>query len=339
MYFPWQTWDSLIISTAVALVAGIIVHRVLVIIVRRASSKGGAESWAVFIRSLGRSPILWFVLAGANIGLQDVPSWANQRVVSGIREVLLVMLIIAIAWVVARIGVAFVRFGIDRSGHSRAATSILATTVRLGIYILALLSVLRALGLSITPILTALGVGGLAVALALQDTLSNLFAGFHILMSKNVRPGDYVKLSSLEEGYVTDIAWRNTMIRSLAGTIIIVPNAKLASSIITNMHLPEQEMNITVDVGVRYGSDLHLVETIALGVARDVVATVKGGVPTFEPMIRFHTFADTGVRFVAIVRVSEFADQFLLKHEFVVRLDEKFRAAGIEMPVMTMMER
>ena len=75
--------------------------------------------------------------------------------------------------------------------------------------------ILNQLHVSIAPILTALGVGGLAVALALQDTLSNLFAGFYVAVAGQVRLGDYiVKLDTGEEGYVTDISWRTTTIRT-----------------------------------------------------------------------------------------------------------------------------
>src|SRR2546429_328365 len=101
--------------------------------------------------------------------------------------------------------------------------------------VLVLLSVL---GIHITPILTALGVGGLAVALALQDSLANLFAGMHLLADKPIRVGDYVKIADTTEGYVVDIGWRSTRIRMLQNTVVVVPNKKVAESIITNYDLP-----------------------------------------------------------------------------------------------------
>ncbi len=135
-----------------------------------------------------------------------------------------------------------------------------------------------------------------------------------------------------------DIAWRNTTLRALQGMTIIVPNSKLASSIITNTWLPGKEMNVPIDVGVRYCSDLVEVERISLEVARDVVRSVPGVVTAFDPLVRFHTFADSGVKFVVIVRVAEYTDQFLVKHELLKRLDTRFRAAGIEMPAAMVME-
>ena len=97
---------------------------------------------------------------------------------------------------------------------------------------------------------------GLAVALALQDTLSNLFSGLQVVASRQVRLGDYVKLESGEEGYVTDITWRNTSIRALPNNMVIVPNSKLASTLVTNYYQPEREMAVLVQVCVGYQSDL-----------------------------------------------------------------------------------
>jgi small-conductance mechanosensitive channel len=195
-----------------------------------------------------------------------------------------------------------------------------------------LLIVLNALGISITPILATLGVGGLAVALALQDTLANLFAGFHIIVSKQVRIGDYVKLESGQEGYVTDINWRTTKIQMLANNVVLVPNDKLAKVIVTNYYLPEKNMSVLVQVGVHYGSDLGKVEEITCDVARRVLREITGGVPDFEPFIRYHTFGDSSINFSVILRVGEFVNQYLVKHEFIKRLHERYAREGIVIP-------
>ncbi len=212
------------------------------------------------------------------------------------------------------------------------STSIFTNLARVAVLAIGVLIILQSLGISITPILTALGVGGLAVALALQETLANLFAGLHILVSRQVRPGDYIQLDSGEAGYVTDINWRNTTIRALPNNMVIVPNAKLASAIITNFHQPEQEMSFLVEVGVSYDSDLKQVERVTVEVAREVLKEVQGGVPTFEPVIRYHTFADSSINFAVHLRAREFVDQYLVKHEFIKRLHERFQREKIEIP-------
>ena len=167
------------------------------------------------------------------------------------------------------------------------------------------LIILNGLGISIAPILATLGVGGLAVALALKDTLSNFFAGFHIVATKQIRVGDYLKLDSGEEGYVHDISWRTTVIRTLAGNLVLVPNAKLTEMIVTNYTLQERGMAVTVGMGVHYTSDLAKVERVACEVAAEVMREVPGGVPDFVPFIRYHTFGESGINFSVILRVED----------------------------------
>lgn len=200
------------------------------------------------------------------------------------------------------------------------------------VVVLGLLIILNGLGISITPMLTALGVGGLAVALALQEPLSNLFAGLFLTLAGQVRIGDYVKLDSGEEGYIDDFSWRATRIRMLANNVIIVPNARLSQAIITNYHLPSQDLAVLIGLGVDYASDLARVERVTIEVAREVMREVTGGVPSFEPFIRYNEFADSSINFSVIMRGQQFTDQFLVKHEFVKRLHQRYEQEGITIP-------
>jgi small-conductance mechanosensitive channel len=180
--------------------------------------------------------------------------------------------------------------------------------------------------------LTALGVGGLAVALALQEPLANFFAGLFITLGGQLRVGDYVKLDSGHEGYIVDFSWRSTGLRMPANNLSVVPNAELAQAIIVNHHLPSQDLAVLVEVGVDYASDLRHVERVVAEVGHDVMAEVTGGVPEFEPFIRYHTFAESSINFTVILRARKFVDQYLVKHEFVKRLHERFTQEHIVIP-------
>lgn len=194
------------------------------------------------------------------------------------------------------------------------------------------LVILNGIGIEITPMLTALGVGGLAVALAMQEPLGNLFAGFFLAMAGQIRVGDYVRLEGGFEGYVADFGWRSARIRQLANNVIVVPNSKLSQATILNFHLPERELAVLVETGVDYDSDLAHVERVTIDVARGVMRDVQGGVPEFEPFIRFHTFADSSINFSVILRSREFVDQFLVKHEFIKRLHARYAKEAITIP-------
>jgi small-conductance mechanosensitive channel len=219
----------------------------------------------------------------------------------------------------------------SRSGVAGSAT-IFVNITRVLVLAIGFLVVLQTLGISIAPLLTALGVGGLAVALALQDTLANLFAGIHILASRTVQPGDYIRLSSGEEGYVEDINWRQTTVRALSNNLIVIPNGELAKANMTNFMRPEQQLTILVQAGVAYDSDLEHVERVTLEVAGEVMTDISGAVPDHEPAVRFHTFGDSRINFTVILGVGEFSDQYRIKHEFIKRLHRRYREEGIRVP-------
>jgi small-conductance mechanosensitive channel len=192
--------------------------------------------------------------------------------------------------------------------------------------------ILDNLGISLTPIITTLGIGSLAVAIALQDTLGNFFAGLYIRADRPVEVGHFVRLESGEEGYVYDIGWRNTKIRMLSNNMVILPNNKLVQSVITNYYLPDPELAVLVEVGVHYESDLGKVDRVTREAAKEVLQSVPGGVPAFEPFIRYHTFSQSSINFTVILRAREFTDSFLIKHEFIRRLKARYKEEGITIP-------
>jgi len=192
--------------------------------------------------------------------------------------------------------------------------------------------VLDNLGLSLTPLLTTLGIGSLAVAIALQDTLGNAFAGLHIKADRPIEVGHFVRLENGDEGYVERIGWRSTRIRMLPNKTAVVPNSKLVQSTIINYDLPDPEVAVLVQVGVHYDSDLNKVERVTKEIAKETMAIVPGGVPSFEPFIRYHTFNQSSIDFTVILRARTFVDDYLIKHEFIKALQAKYRATGIVIP-------
>jgi small-conductance mechanosensitive channel len=198
-----------------------------------------------------------------------------------------------------------------------------------------LLIFLDSIGISIAPILASLGVGSLAVALALQDTLANVFAGFHLIADKPLEAGHFIRLQSGEEGHVVLVGWRSTRLRTPQNNIVVVPNAKLAGTVLTNFDLGSSAMAVTVEVTVALASDLDKVERLALEVAREVQRTVPGGSPGTEPAVRFIGYGDSGLRFNAILNAENLKTSNDVRHEFLKRLTERFRREGIAIPFPT----
>ncbi len=322
-----------VLSPLAGLVGGAIVGAVLraVVLPRLARLAEHTETHIddVILRSL-RGPIVWWT---ALVGLYMGTSLARYEphIVEAIQKPLLAIVILSIGWTVGGVAAAAVQVPPGANGAIPSAR-ILSTAARAFALVVAILVALQTLGVSVAPILTALGVGGLAVGLALQDTLANLFAGFQILVSRQVRPGDFIQLATGEQGYVEDITWRNTTIRQLPNNIVIVPNAKLSQQVTINYSLPQAEQAVVVQVGVSYDEDLPTVERVTIEVARSVQREVAGAVRDFEPVTRYHTFGDSSINFSVVMRGTEFASGFLMKHEFIKRLHARYRAEGITIP-------
>lgn len=313
-----------------AFLIGLFLEKILLKKLRALSQHTKWEEAGIIVAALKGIFTVAFGIIGIYAALPLVT--LNPRLLVVIQKGLLILVILAITIILARIAVGFVNYYSKKAKGTLPSTSIFTNLTKIVIFTLGFLIILQSLGISITPLLTALGIGGLAVALALQETLSSLFAGIHILASGQIKPGDYIRLESGEEGYVTDITWRNTTIRALPNNMVIIPNSKLASAIITNYYLPDKEMGLLVPVGISYTSDLEKVEKVTVEVAKEVMKSVSGGVPTFEPFIRYQAFADSSINFVVILRAKEFVDQYILKHEFIKKLHRRFQVEGIEIP-------
>ncbi|WP_143046365.1 mechanosensitive ion channel family protein [Trichormus sp. NMC-1] len=282
----------------------------------------------IIFQSLHRMTFIWFVVAGFFWAIISSP--LKPDIINVLQKILTIIVLYSVTLVLARLTAGFVNLFIRRT--EGVSTSLISNLAKVGVLILGTLILLQTVGIEITPIITTLGIGGLAVGLALQDTLTNLFSGFYLLISKQVRTGDYVKLDDGNQGYVTDITWRNTTIKEISNNVIIVPNSKLASAIFTNYHLPAKEITLTMNVGVSYDSDLELVERVTVEVAKEVMQEIAPKLIENEPYLRFHTFNDFSIDFTLYMRVSEFFDQRIGKHLFVKKLHKRYQKEGIQIP-------
>jgi small-conductance mechanosensitive channel len=292
------------------------------------NSKTGVE--AAIIKGISRPFIIWCVMFAIYmaIGTSMLPKyWIDAA-----GKILLVLGVVSVTIVFAHISAAVINRYSTKFEANLPVTTFTQNISKIIIFAIGLLIIFNALGISITPILATLGVGGLAVALALQETLSNLFAGFYVIMARQIKIGDYVKLESGQEGYVTDIDWRTTKIRMLPNNVVLVPNTKLTQSIITNYHLPDRRVAFSVDLTIHYNTDLAQAERIASDVAWEVMKDVEGGVPNCEVSVRYNSFGDSGINLSVNLMAREFAWQAVLRHEFIKRLIVRFRKEGIVIP-------
>lgn len=313
------------------MVAGWCVERWVLPLLKRSATRTRWRLDDILARALQGVPLVWGVLLGCTVLLNGLSMKESAHRV--VQVVLLVVFVWTLCLAINRIITSLIDEQVRDAPQRRGgSTSIISNLVALIVYLLGGIMLLQHLGVSITPVLTALGVGGLAVALALQPTLSNLFSGLQLIASRQINNGDYVKLQSGEEGYVKDITWRNTILRSLSNNLVVVPNAQLAAAILSNFHLPDAEVAVGVDLGVAYDSDLEQVEQVTVDAARRVMRRLEPRLPTYEPSIRYNAFGPSAVQFSVGLRTTEYTGQYLLKHEFIKELHRVYAEHGIRIP-------
>jgi len=320
-------WPAVLFGAVVA--SGWLARRILFTRLQRSTASASPRLDSMLIESLHGPLLLWILILAIHLAAEysDLP----RNVTRWSAKLLVTLWIISLTLVLSRLSGRMVR---DYSARLEGAlplgtlTEFLASLV---IWILGILTLLdQVFELNIRTILAALGVGGLAVALALQDTLSNLFAGFYVSVARQVRIGDFVKIDAGQSGYVQDVGWRSTTLRELGGNLIFIPNNKLAQSIVTNYNLPERPVGIGITVPVTYDADPSQVERLLNEVGSAAVGQVPGLLKEPAPSARFIPgFGKTSMDFTLDCRVAEFADQFLVQHELRKRIYRRFHEEGI----------
>ena len=200
----------------------------------------------------------------------------------------------------------------------------------LAIYSIALLVTLDGLGVAISPLLAGFGIGGLAVALAVQPTLSNFFAGTYLVTEGELKEGDFIELDGGPSGYVVDVGWRSTKIRSRFNNLVIIPNSKMVDTIVTNFYSPTPAMNVIVNCGVSYDSNLKQVEEIVTEIANDLVKTSPYAIEEVDPFIGFSNFGDSNIDFFVFLQAKDRTESFILKSELIKRIHQRFEKEDIE---------
>ena len=326
--FPWL--NRLILTALTTGIAVVVAMLVNFVVLRRLSAltKYTRGNWDdVLIAEVRKRMPFWGLLVGLWLSVGHWPlgtTWAWF-----LPTALAATLILSVTMTLAAVATGMVADYGQTATHGAPVPGLVTNIVRFIIIALGLLVVLGRFGVEITPILAALGVGGLAVALALQDPLSNLFSGMFVTVAGQLRIGDYVRTDFGVEGTVTDFNWHSTRITAPSGDPVIVPNSRIAKAVVTNFSMPSREVAFAVEFVLAPGTDLARLEQVTLEVAKEVERSVDGGVAAFDPLMRVLAYVDLGIRIAVVMRAQSFADQALLKHELLKRLDARYRKEGI----------
>lgn len=282
---------------------------------------------AVFIGTIRFPSVLWSLAAALAISLEFAGLTRGQA--DWARKLIGAFVIVSLSLVAASIAVRMMTLYGERQGMPFAVAGLSRALIRVLVLVVGAMWLLAHFDIEIRPYLAALGVGGLAVALALQDTLTNLFAGIHILMERPIFVGDYIRLESGQEGVVTDIGWRTTRVRTGGNDMVVVPNTKITSGILVNFSLPEQRAVAEIAVLVGHEADPEQVCRIALEEASQVKGVLQDPPPAClcDPGV-----LPTHLQFKLLVHVASRLDQGGVQSTIRLRLLRRFRAENVPLP-------
>lgn len=268
------------------------------------------------------------IVIGAHLALKQINQLAPHKTI--LTGAFFVLFTLVISLVVSRMAAALIDRWLQVRKKYSHIPELVNKMIAIVIYVIAGLIILSYFSIEITPLIATLGVGGLAVGLALQNTLRDFFAGLHLISDKPINVGHFVELDDKISGYVEDIGWRSTRIRTLPNTVVVVPNSKLAESTIINNSLPTLETAIIIPCGVAYTSNLDKVEKVTIATAKKIQKKVQGAVKDFEPFIRYNAFGESNINFSIILRVEKYVDKYIVTHEFIKALKQAYDKEKIE---------
>jgi len=319
---------------------GVILNRMLTQKLAGRVKASESEIMEIFFRALRGVPIYLSVVTGLYwiVTTSNLPP-GLERIFS---YILFAMIVFSITRVCERTLSGFIRLKFSGSSDMTQST-LLDTIFRVAIYASGALIVLDYFNISIAPIMAAMGVGGMAVAFGVRETLENIFSGLQLIVSKQLRVNDYIRLSTGDEGRVIDINWRYiTVMPPNEGSVVVIPNKVIANAVTANYSQPRDDIVLVVPIGVSYDSDLEHVEKVTVEVARKLQTKIDGYAPKYDsegvdrnplaPVVRFQAFNDSSIDFNAVLHVQTFTNQYLLKHEFIKAITKRYREEGINIP-------
>ena len=340
------TWADLILAAifiAVALIAAFLFSRVISRALLRFVHFSHSDLEQSVI-SAARGPVsALIVLAGVYLAI--IVALHPLGIIREVVDTIGALVAIAFgALLIIRVSTAALRW-LEEYMHGRDAASAggwALPLVRRGVLVVVIamgtMISMDVLGVNITPLVAGLGIGGLAIALALQPTLANLFAGTYVTTENVVGAGDYIEMEDGVAGFVVDVNWRSTRLRTRTNNLVVIPNSRFAEAVITNYNKPDDRVNVRLTCGVSYDSDLQRVEEISREVMETVQRDHPAAVEDFTLRFFYDAFGDSNIDFLMVLQATDRLSGLELRSELLKQLHARFVAEGITInyPVRTL---
>ena len=327
----------------IGIVAAFVFHKLIFPLIVRFTHRTPTDLDSRLVKSVRWPTTLGFVVLGAYLAF-TVPldlTESQQSQVDTVGQALGVMIVITVVVGLLSNAIDWYLASLATSATRVVDLRLLPLIRRVGgviIYAIGGLLLMDVLGINISPLIAGLGLGGLAVALAIQPTLANLFAGTYVMTEGVIATGDYIQLENGLKGYVVEVGWRSTRIRDWRNNLVVVPNSKFAETIITNFQQPTNAVNVYFECGTSYDSDLYRVEEICLEVMDTVVDSHPMAIKEYGKYFAFDNFGDSNVNFWLFVQATDRWGSFVVQSDMMKLLHKRFQEEGIVInyPVRTL---
>lgn len=325
-----NTLPILVASGLVGWIVGFFIEKLMLPVLSRLYQRTSWQIDDIVIKSW-QGIFQWICLAAAVFMAAEYfeLSIANRVLFTDSAAAILVMLF---AWGIARTTAGILSYLVLKARGGGKTSSMISAIAYIVVFIVGILVALQTIGIAIAPIVATLGVGGLAIALAIRPALEDVFAGLQILLSNTVKPGDFIEIGGEHRGHVVDIGWRTTILDSFGNSQKIIPNSQLVKSIVINYDRPSAPYSVRLLVGVSYDSDLSKVEKIAINEANKVIKQSDVAIQDFEPIVRFKKFDDSSITMQLIIKAQSFTDQYRLEHDLLKAIHVRFKKEKINIP-------
>lgn len=285
--------------------------------------------------------IKWIaVVIGAYLATEEITKAVSKDDVTALQflgyaeGIIFVCAVIVVTATVIRVVDTVVKHAIEMHARktstrvNEALLPLLNRVINIILAIIALIIILDHFGQDVSSLVVSLGVGSLAIALAAQDTLSNMIGGFVIMLDRPFRVGDRIQLPGGEMGDVHEIGIRSTKILDFDNNLMIIPNAELVKGRIVNYSYPAQVVRIVVEVGVAYGTDLDKAKYIMTELARQHPDVLDDPIPEVFVV----ALAESSVNLRLVARTADYRKKFLIETKLREQIYNAFREEGVEIP-------
>ena len=329
----WVYAVSALIIFGISLLLAVLSHYVIIPLAQRLSNHTETELDDLIFRASRRPVSLLIMVLGGYLAVV-IPLDLSETQLGLVNALFTSFAILAVVILIARLLSVFLDWYIGRLhvDQRSAGAHILPRLRKLVVgvlYVLGALLILGTLGIPVSPLIAGLGLGGVAVALAIQPTLANMFAGTYVVTENIISPGDYIEMEGGISGYVIEVSLRSTRIRTWENKLVVIPNSRLVDTIVTNHSEPTPPVNVFLTCGVSYDSDLARVEAVSMDVMNAVLETSAHGVRDYGAYFAFDNFGESNVDFWLFVQAKDRLASFDLRSELIHELHRRFDEEGI----------